>query len=164
MPYKVLREICDAAKIPLVDVHVNDEYEIPTIPKLVRGVLRRAYLPANTYKYWIGEVLQRPSIELPGLLIVSNIAKNRYVSIEIVTEARSEESIVITKYSAVKQCLRAIARTAIEEKLVLTGMEPQPHLVEYILSKLFPVDEEGEPNPLKWVRGFIELRRMRIRR
>jgi len=163
VPYKVVKSVCELARIPLVDLHVHDDYEIHAPPKLIRGVLRHGVVAANINKYWVGEVLNRPSIELPGFLILSNLTKTRYIGIEIITEARSEEALLVTKYSATRQCLRAIARTAIEEKIVLSGKRPTPEMVEYLLHKLFPVDEEGEPNVSKWVRGFIQLRHMKIR-
>jgi len=163
-PYEIIKQVCELVTIPLTEVDVSDEYELSNTPKLVKGVLRRGVIATNINKFWLGEVLSRGSIELPGFLILSNITKNRYVSVEIVTEAKSSEAIVISKWSAAKQCLRAMARTAIEERLIVTGMNPTPDLVEYLLQRLFPVDEEGEPNVWKWVRGFLHLRHVRVKR
>ena len=163
IPYKTLKDVCELSKIPLIDIHVHDIYELSIVPRLIRGVLRRGIISANINKYWIGETLQRPSIELPGLLILSNLTKTRYVSIEIVTEARTRDAITITKYSAVRQCLRNVARTFIEERLVVAGIQPTPERVEYLLSRLFPIDEQGEPNVVRWVRGFIHTKHLRIR-
>ena len=163
----IIKTVCESVGIPYAEIDVMQEYELPRSYILTnKGLIERSVV-INPNRVWISSILNRKTIELPGFLVKSKITKSRYINPEIVTEAPREapDAILITTWSAARQVLRAMARTAIEEKLIVHAGKINYNIVEYLLNKLFPIDENGNtiPDTWKWIEGFIKLRNMRIR-
>ena len=163
--YEIVKTVCRAIKVPLIDLEVADNYDLPPKLVLVRDRLIQLGFPENVHKYWLSNVLGKRTIELPGFLVMSSLTRHRYVSVEIVTEPSMDapEAIVINDYGAARQCLRAMARTAIEEWMIIRFGRVNHELREYMLERLFPVNEEGKVDIWKWIEGFVKLRHIRVR-
>jgi len=163
--YEIVKDVCTAVGIPFVDMDISqvlgwgeDEAYTLYIPEVSERGFRRRFLSRTTYRYWIFEWFQKDVIELPSFLIKSSIARDRHVNVEI---ALSDPAIPLD-WSASRQVLRELARTAIEEQLILMGLNSY-ELRELLLQRLFPVNETGETDVLAWIRGFIQLKHLKMR-
>lgn len=164
--YTIVKEVCTPVGIPVVAVDMaqilgwsDDELSFSTlgIPEINKsGIFKTKYLSASPKRHWITEVINKDVIELPSFVIKSNIARDRHVNIEIALS----DPVVAMDWSAARQVLREVARAAIEEKLRLAGRY-SVELQELLLMRLFPVNETGKPDIIRWIRGFVNLRHLR---
>jgi len=166
--YNVVKNICSAVGIPCTSIDLaqdlgisDDEYQTKFIPILSKnGVLSSRFITISPYRYFVHEWLkEKEAVELPCFLIKSTIARDRYVNVEM----RLDDPYVPLDWVATRQTLRTIARVAIEEKLIVSGLEPRHEIIEHILSRLFPVNEVGDVDEMRWIRSFIALKHMRVR-
>ena len=166
---KIVREVCACIGVPFTEVDVGREYECVGIPVLRRGGVTTNYFVINHLAYWVSETIGKTKIELPGFMVRSSVngVEDRFIELEMVTETPRgfPETMLYHDYTAARQCLRAMARTAIDEKLAVHFGRVDFDLRERILEKLFPVNEEGavEPNMWRWIEAFIKLRNMKVR-
>jgi len=166
--YRIVKDVCEIVGIPMVDLDVGTNYDLeaPIVVNTRKGRIEERRVAWSIQRYWLSQVLGVSTIELPGICIVSSApnVKNRYVSVEIVTEARKIENAVISHYVAARQVLRAMARTAIEEALAPRFKEVPVELVESIMNRVFPRENgRDEPDLKKWVSGFIKVKKLVIR-
>jgi len=165
--YEIVREVCTTVGIPIVEAEISrimgwtdDEAYTLYVPEVSKSRgFRRKFLPRTTIREWVVDWIQKHSIELPGFLIKSRIAKDRYINLEVALSS----PVVSIEWVAARQVLREIARTAIEERLKLAGMYSY-ELQELLLNRIFPVNETGKPDTLKWIRAFITLQHLKLKR
>lgn len=164
--YRIVKDVCDVVGIPIVDVDVGNNYETDGILVLKGDRIGEVRLGWNIQRYWLRSLIDLPSIELPGFCIISknNKVKNRYISVEIVTEARKLENVVISHYVAARQILRAMLRVQIEEVLAAKGKNISMETVEKILNHVAPKERgRDEPDVWRWAEAFIKVRRMVVK-
>jgi len=164
--YEIVREVCTAVGIPIIDVDISqilgfseDEPQTLAIPEVSEYGFRRKYIPRSVVREWVVEWTKKSMIELPAFLIKSSIARDRYVNIEIALS----NPVVALDWQAARQVLREIARAAIEEKLILLNMNSY-EMREILLMRLFPINETGKPDVIKWIRGFVSLRHLHFKK
>lgn len=165
--YSVIREVCEAVGIPIIEVEISrimglhgDEAQTLYIPELEVGRgFRRSFIPRSVIREWIVEWIGKANIELPAFLIKSRIAKDRYINLEVTLS----DPLLSIEWVAAHQVLRELARATIEEHLRLAGVYSYEYQ-ELLLNRLFPVDEVGKPDTLRWIRSFVSLRHLKIRR
>jgi len=164
----IIKDVCDAVGIPYTELEVGVEYELPSAVILTKGGLREVNMTINPYRIWLADVLNRTTIELPGMLIKSKLTKDRYVNLEIVTEPPRDipDAMIISQWVAVRQCLRNIARTAVEEKLMVYKGLVDHGEREYLINRLWGrvIREDGNemPDIWGWIEGFVKLRKLRV--
>ncbi|RLI73082.1 hypothetical protein DRO97_08125 [Archaeoglobales archaeon] len=164
--YEIVREVCTAVGIPIIDIDISqilgydeDEPQTLYIPEIGEKGFRRKYVPRSVIREWVSEWAKKASIELPAFMIKSNIAKDRYINLEV----SLSDPVVAMDWQAARQVLREIARVAIEEKLILMKMNSY-EMRELLLMRLFPVNETGKPDVIKWIRGFVSLRHLHLKK
>lgn len=159
-----VRKVCDVMKVPRTELEVGIDQDIPSSVRISRSKgFSETQFQMNPNRVWLSKLINRSTIELPGFLIKSDLAGDRYINLEILTEAPKEtpELFLISQWGAARQCLRNMARTAVEERLITAYGQIDYKMAEGIANKMFPMDEEGykEPDTSKWMSGFIRLYR-----
>jgi hypothetical protein len=164
--FEIVRAVCTPVGIPITEIDISqiygweeDEFHTLYIPEISEKGFRRRFIPRTTHREWIPQWIGRSSIELPGFIIKSPIARDRYINIEIVLEKPS----ILMDWQAARQVLRTMARVAIEEKLILMKMNTYENR-ELLFNRLFPVNETGKVDVERWIRGFILLKHLKRRR
>ena len=164
--FATVRDVCSAVGIPVIAVDIgrimgyeDDEAYTLHITALTKNGLRHRFVPQSIYYDWVIEWSNKDVIELPSFIVKSPIAKNRYITLE----PRLDDPFIPLEWVAARQMLRVIARVAIEEKLMIANTYSF-ELVENILNRLFPVRETGKVDPIRWIRSFLMLQKLKIRR
>jgi len=162
--YEIIREVCTPVGIPIIDADISqilgwgeDEYNSLSIPEVSRHGFRRKFLSSSALRDAISRWVDKSVIELPSFLIKSHIARDRYVNLE----QRLDDPLISLDWQAARQVLREIARTAIEERLRLFNMYSY-EMQETLLARLFPINETGKPNVIRWIQGFNLLNHIRF--
>jgi len=162
--YEIIREVCTPVGIPIIDADISqilgwddDEYNSLSIPEVSRHGFRRKFLSSSVLRDAISIWVDKSVIELPSFLIKSHIARDRYVNIE----QRLDDPLISLDWQAARQVLREIARSAIEERLRLFNMYSY-EMQETLLARLFPINETGKPNVIKWIQGFNLLNHVKF--
>jgi len=162
--YEIIREVCTPVGIPIIDADISqilgwgeDEYNSLSIPEVSRHGFRRKFLSSSVLRDAISRWVDKSVIELPSFLIKSHIARDRYVNLE----QRLDDPLISLDWQAARQVLREIARTAIEEKLRLFNMYSY-EMQETLLTRLFPINETGKPNVIRWIQGFNLLNHIKF--
>jgi len=164
--YQIVKEVCTAVDIPVIDVDISqnlgwseDEHVTMFIPEISEHGFRRKYLSRSITREQVSKWIDKSSIELPSFLIKSHIARDRYINIEI----SLSNPVIAMDWQAARQVLREVARAAIEERLKLLNRYSF-EMQELLLARLFPINETGKPDVLRWIRGFVLLNHLRFRR
>ena len=162
--YEIVRDVCTPVGIPIIDADISqilgwgdDEYNSLSIPEVSRHGFRRKFLSGSVLRDAVSRWVDKSVIELPSFLIKSHIARDRYVNLE----QRLDDPLISLDWQAARQVLREIARTAIEEQLRLFNMYSY-EMQETLLARLFPINETGKPNVIRWIQGFNLLNHIRF--
>jgi len=164
--YSIVKNICSAVDIPCVSVDISqdagisqDEFITKFIPTLKNGSLTSKFYYPSNIRHFVREWLkEKEVVELPCFIVKSSIVRDRYINVEM----RLDDPYIPLDWVASRQVLRTVARVYIEEILVASGVEPTHDVVNNILYRLFPVNEVGEIDEMRWIRSFLVLKHMRV--